>query len=192
MLPPDAILNARPLGHALPLASPRCADVRCCAVGSVPVPVEVELRPDSAATINVARTGFKHVLVLDDGSGGRLQQVVGDRTRACRSVLPVDLSVGVALGSRPPSLVGGFEEQRGRTREAGGRADLERLHFPATDVLLLEGSLFRVGDTPTTNGRPLRSHGEASFTLDSAPCVFGIFGTHPLSLRRATSSGSMC
>lgn len=110
MLPPYAILSAL---WGMPCHSPRRGVLMYDAapVGSVPVPVEVELRPDSAATINVAGAGFKHVLVLDDGSGGRLQQVVGDRTWACRSVLPVDLPVGVAAGSRPPSLVGGFGEQ---------------------------------------------------------------------------------
>jgi hypothetical protein len=34
--------------------------------GSVSVPVEVDLYPDSAATINVAGKGWREILVLDD------------------------------------------------------------------------------------------------------------------------------
>jgi hypothetical protein len=161
-------------------------------VGSVAIPVEVELYPDSAAMINVAGTGFEKVLVMDEeaassavGAGGHKLSGLGHgradlffpATSQLESRRAADLPCG-ALGSSGGAHV-----------KLAVHADRESPRSPSKNVLLLEGPLFRVGDTPTTNGRPLGSHAEAQFSLSAAPSVFGIFGTHPLSLCRNASCG---
>lgn len=117
-------------------------------VDSVAVPVEVELYPDSAAMINVAGAGFKHVPVLDNeaassavGAGGHKLSGLGHgradlffpATALLESRRAADLPGG-ALGNSGGAHV-----------KLAVHADWECLHSPSKNVLLLEGPLFRGG-----------------------------------------------
>ena len=187
--------TARPCLWAMPCHSPRPGVLMygVAPAGSVSVPVEVDLYPDSAATINVAGKGWREILVLDDraatsamGAGNNTLSGIGHG----RADLFFPASAQLVSRRAADFPGGALGSSGGAHVKLAVHADLECSRLPEEHALLLEGPLLRVGDTPTTNGRPLGSHADAEIPRGCAPTIFGIFGTYPIPLSHAPPSTS--
>ena len=148
--------------------------------GSIPVPVEVTLYPDSGATLNAAGDGWQAILCLDEDKLIHAKAAGGNKLIPLHSgKLDLFFPATAELVSRrladfpggPYGVSGGVHV---KVASSGSRA-------PSGDVLLLEGPLHRVTTDPTPdsqlNGYPLSSHGESTSSLDGLDTVFGLFGT---------------